>query len=90
MIDVGTRALPRSISNLYFYMHKYPNVGGCCGEIEVEFDQSVNIFSFSYALVASQYVEYKISHYLDKACESLVGFVSVLPGAFSMLRFEAI
>ena len=33
-------------------------------------------------IVLAQYVEYKISHYLDKSFESLFGFVSVLPGAF--------
>ena len=41
-------------------------------------------------LLRSQYVEYKLSHYLDKAAESLFGFVSVLPGAFSTFRWEAI
>lgn len=41
-------------------------------------------------LLRSQYVEYKVSHYMDKATESLFGFVSVLPGAFSTFRWEAI
>lgn len=41
-------------------------------------------------LLRAQYVEYKISHYLDKALESLFGFVSVLPGAFSTFRWDAI
>jgi len=40
--------------------------------------------------VRAQYVEYKMSHYLDKATESLFGFVSVLPGAFSTFRWECI
>jgi cellulose synthase/poly-beta-1,6-N-acetylglucosamine synthase-like glycosyltransferase len=41
-------------------------------------------------LILAQYVEYKISHYLDKSFESLFGFVSVLPGAFCTFRWEAI
>jgi cellulose synthase/poly-beta-1,6-N-acetylglucosamine synthase-like glycosyltransferase len=41
-------------------------------------------------LVLAQYVEYKISHYIDKAFETSFGFVSVLPGAFSTFRWEAI
>ena len=45
---------------------------------------------FESALLRAQYVEYKLSHYLDKAAESLFGFVSVLPGAFSTFRWEAI
>lgn len=39
-------------------------------------------------LLRAQYVEYKVSHYMDKATESLFGFVSVLPGAFSTFRWE--
>ena len=35
-------------------------------------------------------MEYKVSHYLDKAAESLFGFVSVLPGAFSTFKWECI
>ena len=35
-------------------------------------------------------MEYKLSHYLDKAMESLFSFNSVLPGAFSTFRWEAI
>ena len=42
------------------------------------------------ALVLAQYVEYKMSHYLDKSFESLFGFISVLPGAFCTFRWEAI
>jgi cellulose synthase/poly-beta-1,6-N-acetylglucosamine synthase-like glycosyltransferase len=41
-------------------------------------------------MILAQYVEYKISHYLDKSFESLFGFVSVLPGAFCTFRWAAI
>jgi chitin synthase len=41
-------------------------------------------------MILAQYVEYKISHYLDKSFESLFGFVSVLPGAFCTFRWKAI
>lgn len=44
----------------------------------------------AFVLVNAQYVEYKVSHYLDKSFESLFGFVSVLPGAFSTFRWEAL
>jgi chitin synthase len=41
-------------------------------------------------LFHAQYVEYKVSHYIDKKFESMFGFVSVLPGAFCTFRWEAI
>jgi len=41
-------------------------------------------------LFNAQYVEYKVSHYIDKKFESMFGFVSVLPGAFCTFRWEAI
>ena len=41
-------------------------------------------------MVLMQYVEYKASHFLDKSVEAMTGFISCLPGAFSMVWFEAI
>ena len=41
-------------------------------------------------LFLAQYIEYKLSHFIDKAFESIFGFISVLPGAYSMFRWEAI
>jgi len=76
------------------HMEAFPNVGGACGEIECELkdakeDGSKITFPESVVL-RSQYVEYKIAHFLDKSIESMFGFVSVLPGAFSTYRWECI
>jgi cellulose synthase/poly-beta-1,6-N-acetylglucosamine synthase-like glycosyltransferase len=94
IIDAGTIALWNSISKLIFYMEVFKNVGGAWGEIEVmlphKTDTGESVSFFQSVILRSQYVEYKISHYLDKAAESIFGFVSVLPGAFSAFRWEAI
>lgn len=44
----------------------------------------------AWILVKAQYVEYKLSCYIDKTFETMFGFISVLPGAFSTFRWEAI
>jgi cellulose synthase/poly-beta-1,6-N-acetylglucosamine synthase-like glycosyltransferase len=82
LIDVGTVPAERSIHMLYEEMEYNKNIGGCCGEI-------TPVISCN-ALHWAQSCEYKISHVLDKAFESVFGFISVLPGAFSAYRYEAI
>ncbi len=65
-------------------------MGGVCGSIEIDL-ATMAFDSCAEALVVySQYYEYKLSNYLDKAAESLFGFISVLPGAFSAYKMRAI
>ena len=94
IIDCGSIPMFNSISKIIMHMITFENVGGAWGEIEViipEKNEDGNSLSFFESVVAlAQYVEYKISHYLDKATESLFGFVSVLPGAFSTFRWKCI
>ena len=87
IIDAGTIPLHDSISHIIMHLEKYPNIGGACGEIEVlipdKKDNGEEFGLLENMVMEAQYVEYKLSHYIDKSCESLFGFISVLPGAFS-------
>ena len=84
LLDVGTKPLEGSLYYLYEAMHLYPNIAGCCGEIQPLAP------SFWKLVVGAQLVEYKFSHMLDKALESTIGFITVLPGAFSAYRWSVL
>lgn len=84
LLDVGTRPLPGSLFYMYEAMYCNPNLAGCCGEIK---PMQPNFWKI---VVPAQVVEYKFSHMLDKALESVTGFITVLPGAFSAYRWEAL
>ena len=88
MLDIGTRAERHSIYKLYKYMKKHKHCGGCCGEIEVDFPGGDGLGNT--LIKVAQFYEYKMGHTPDKACESLYGYNSVLPGAYSLFRWEAV
>ena len=88
-IDAGTRSGPSSIVKLIDALDRDSRVAGVCGEIEVDKNMNPKNILYNWT-VAAQNFEYKLGNLMDKCCESALGFITVLPGAFSAYRWSAL
>lgn len=86
LLDAGTKPAPTACLRLFGTLILDERVGGCCGEICVDHGQR----SLLAPVVMAQVFEYTSANAIDKAFESAIGFISVLPGAFSAYRIAAI
>jgi chitin synthase len=98
LLDVGTTPGEKGLANLIKGFQGGPDIGGVSGfmsvdanfqseEGEKEGEKATHCLAELLSIEKAQEYEYIISHFLDKNQESALGFLHVLPGAWSAYRY---
>ncbi|KAK4701751.1 chitin synthase, partial [Phenoliferia sp. Uapishka_3] len=105
LLDVGTRPSGTSIYSLWKAFDRSSSIGGACGEITVDTGRGcsnllnplVAAQNFEYKMTRGGETFLQADerfgapgNILDKSLESVFGYISVLPGAFSAYRYKAL
>ena len=84
LLDVGTKPMPNALYAMWESLKTEPRIAGCCGEIRPMGNKFLNF------VATAQTMEYKFAHIFDKSLESVCGYITVLPGAFSCYNWAAL
>ncbi|EAR90453.2 chitin synthase (macronuclear) [Tetrahymena thermophila SB210] len=97
-VDVGTLPCEYGIVQFYKAMEGNLNIGGVCGflgleeppEGEQNNEKNEQTQYINKYLKLAQVYEYATGHIIDKNFDSFLGFLHVLPGAWSAYRYDAL
>ncbi|CAG9323653.1 unnamed protein product [Blepharisma stoltei] len=84
LLDAGVKPQKNALIYMWKALRADENLAGCTGELKPDTKKWKDIFRYA------QVAEYKSIYMLDKALESVVGYISSLPSCFSAYQWKAL